>query len=79
MTAEAKQALENMTAVVEAAGSSMSKMVKTTVLLTNMADFAAVNEVYAGFFPENPPARAAYTVAALPAASLVEIDGIALE
>ena len=60
MTAEAKQALENMTAVVEAAGSSMSKMVKTTVLLTNMADFAAVNEVYAGFFPENPPARAAY-------------------
>jgi len=57
---QARQVLTNMKNVLEAGGSSMSKVVKCTVLLQNMSDFAEVNGIYAEFFPENPPARATF-------------------
>lgn len=74
-------ALENMRHILEAAGSSMDKVVKCTVLLTDMKHFAEVNAIYAEFFPidRNPPARACFAVAGLPANSLVEIDCICAE
>lgn len=75
---QTRQALENMKAVLEAAGSSMDKVVKCTVLLDKMEDFKAVNGVYAEFFTENPPARAAYAVEKLPLGGLVEIEAIAM-
>lgn len=76
---QARQVLKNLKAVVEASGSSMEKVLKTTVLLADIKDFVAVNEVYAQFFdPEKtPPARAAFQVAALPLGALVEIEAIA--
>lgn len=73
---QAKQSLENVKAVVEAAGASMSQIVKTTVFLNDMNDFAAVNEVYASFFAEPFPARSAVEVARLPKDALVEIEVI---
>lgn len=73
---QAEQALKNVKAVLESAGASMSDVVKTTVLLTDIADFAAVNAVYAGYFPENPPARSCFAVAALPVGAKVEIEVI---
>jgi 2-iminobutanoate/2-iminopropanoate deaminase len=75
---QAEQVLKNLQAVLKAAGTSMENVVKTTVFLQSMNDFAAVNEVYARFFPENPPARSAIAVAALPKAALVEIEAVAL-
>jgi 2-iminobutanoate/2-iminopropanoate deaminase len=75
---QAEQVLENLQAVLKAAGSSLANVVKTMVFLQNMNDFAAVNEVYARFFPENPPARSAVAVAALPKGALVEIEAVAL-
>jgi len=69
-------AMENVTAIVTAAGGHMKNMLKTTILLTDMADFAAVNEAYAKFFPENPPARACYQVCALPKGAQVEIEAV---
>jgi len=74
---EARQCLENVKAVLEAAGTSLDKAVKATVFLADIKDFAAVNEVYATFFTENPPARSAYQVAALPLGARVEIEMIA--
>jgi len=74
---EARQCLENVKAVLEAAGTSLDKAVKATVFLADIKDFAAVNEVYATFFKENPPARSAYQVAALPLGARVEIEMIA--
>ncbi|XP_059153153.1 2-iminobutanoate/2-iminopropanoate deaminase-like isoform X2 [Physella acuta] len=76
--AEADQALKNMGAILEAAGSSFENVVKTTVLLQSINDFAAVNEVYSKYFPNNKPARAAYQVAALPKGANVEIEAIAM-
>jgi 2-iminobutanoate/2-iminopropanoate deaminase len=76
--AQARQALTNLQAVLEAAGSSLSRAVKVTVFLQDMNDFKAVNGVYARFFTENPPARSAVQVAALPLGGLVEIEAIAL-
>lgn len=73
---QAKQSLSNVKAIVEAAGASMSQVVKTTVFLNDMNDFAAVNEVYAGFFTEPFPARSAVEVARLPKDALVEIEVI---
>lgn len=70
--------LENLKNIVEASGSSLSNVVKCTVLLTDMSSFAEVNAVYAEYFPENPPARMTYAVAGLPAGGLVEIDAIAV-
>ena len=74
--AEARQALENLARVVEAAGYSLRDVVKTTIYLADMGDFPAVNEVYAGFFSESLPARATVAVAALPKGARVEIDAI---
>eukprot|EP01039_Chlorochromonas_danica_P001779 gene1779-1944_t len=73
---QARRVLENLKAIVTTAGSDLSKAVKCTVLLTDMAHFAEVNAIYAEYFPVNPPARACFAVAALPAGALVEIDSI---
>lgn len=69
--------LENLSAVLAAAGSSLGQVVKTTVYLKDLADFAGMNEVFARYFPSNPPARAAIEAARLPKDALVEIDAIA--
>ncbi|RMG86916.1 MAG: RidA family protein [Candidatus Dadabacteria bacterium] len=76
--AQTRRVLENLRAVLEAAGSGLERVVKTTVFLADMGDFAAMNEVYAGFFPDRPPARAAVEVAALPKGARVEIEAVAL-
>ncbi|MGB7873369.1 MAG: RidA family protein [Anaerolineales bacterium] len=76
--AETRQALNNLKQVLEAANSGLNYVVKTTVFLQNMADFPKMNAVYAEFFPENPPARSAVEVAALPKGVEVEIEAIAL-
>ena len=70
--------LKNLSAVLEAAGSNLNNVVKTTVFLSDMNDFAAMNEVYAKFFSENKPARATVQAARLPRDARVEIDCIAL-
>jgi len=69
---------ENLKAIVEAAGSSLEKTVKATVFLKDMNDFAAMNEVYARYFPKNPPARSTVEAARLPRDVKVEIDLIVL-
>lgn len=74
--AQSTQSLKNVKAIVEAAGCSMSDVVKTTVLLKNIADFASMNEVYATFFTGDCPARAAFAVADLPKGALVEIEAV---
>lgn len=76
--AQAKQALANLRAVLEAAGSSVAKVVKTTIFLTDMNDFGAVNSVYAEVFNADPPARSCFAVAALPKGGKVEIEAIAI-
>jgi 2-iminobutanoate/2-iminopropanoate deaminase len=70
--------LDNLKAVLEAAGSSLDNIVKTTVFLQSMNDFAAMNTVYAEYFPSNPPARSTVEVAKLPRGALVEIETIAM-
>lgn len=76
---QARQVLRNLSGVLAAAGSGMDLVVKTTVFLADLADYGAVNEVYATFFPgEKPPARAAVAVARLPRDARVEIDCVAL-
>ncbi len=75
---QAERVLENLKAVVEAAGSSMQRVVKTTVFLADMNDFAAVNEVYSRYFVTHPPARSTVEVSRLPRNVRVEIDLIAL-
>lgn len=76
--AATKQSLENVKAILEAGGASMAGVIKTTVFLRDMNDFVAMNEVYATYFPENPPARAAVQVARLPKDAIVEIEAIAV-
>lgn len=76
--AQTERALKNLQAVLEAAGSSLQQVVKTTVFLQDMDDFAAMNGVYARFFGENPPARSAVEVARLPLGARVEIEAVAL-
>ncbi|MBP3728864.1 MAG: RidA family protein [Lachnospiraceae bacterium] len=75
---QTKQSLENLKAILEAAGSGLEQVVKTTVFLQDMKDFAAMNEVYAQYFKEPYPARAAFQVGRLPKDALVEIECIAL-
>lgn len=75
--AQAKQVLANLKAVLEAAGASINSVVKTTIFMQDMADYAVVNAVYGEVFGENPPARSAVAVAALPAGALVEIEAVA--
>jgi 2-iminobutanoate/2-iminopropanoate deaminase len=76
--AQTRQVLTNLKHVLESADSGMKFVVKTTVFLQNMGDFAAMNGVYAEFFPENPPARSTVAVAALPKGALVEIECVAM-
>jgi 2-iminobutanoate/2-iminopropanoate deaminase len=75
---QTRQVLENLKAVLEAAGSSIDRVVKATVFLKNMADFPAMNEVYAEYFAGAKPARSTVAVAELPKGALVEIDLVAL-
>ena len=75
---QTKQSLENIKAILEAAGIGMSSVVKTTVLLADINDFGAMNEVYKTYFAEPFPARAAFQAANLPKAAKVEIEAIAV-
>ena len=79
ISAQTRQVLNNLQAILQASGASLATIVKTTVFLTNMADFEAMNAVYAEFFPpdQQPPARSTVQVAALPRHVLVEIEAIA--
>jgi 2-iminobutanoate/2-iminopropanoate deaminase len=76
--AQTRRVLHNLAAILEAAGTSLARVVKTTVFLTDMANFKAMNEVYAEFFAEHPPARSTVAVAGLPLGAQVEIECIAL-
>ena len=75
---QTRRALQNLSAVLEAAGSSLHRVVKTTVFLVNLDDFQLMNEAYAEFFPSAPPARSTVQVARLPAGALIEIEAIAV-
>jgi 2-iminobutanoate/2-iminopropanoate deaminase len=72
------QVMKNIGAILETAGYSYNDVVKSTCLLANMNDFKAMNEVYAQFYPENPPARAAFAVKELPLGVLIEIETVAM-
>ena len=78
ISAQTRQVLENLKAVLEAGGSALDRVVKATVFLKNMADFAAMNEVYAQYLGSAKPARSTVAVAELPRGALVEIDLVAL-
>merc|ERR1712106_179365 len=78
VVAETKQALTNMGHILDAANCNFNNVVKTTVLLADINDFAAVDEIYTGFFTANYPARAAYQAAALPRGARVEIEAVAV-
>jgi len=75
---QTRQALRNVDAVLRAAGSGLHKVVKMTVFMTNLGDFKAMNGVYAEFFPNQPPARSAVQVVALPLGVQIEMEAIAL-
>jgi 2-iminobutanoate/2-iminopropanoate deaminase len=75
---QTRQVLTNLAAVLEAAGSSLADVVKTTVFLQNIGDFGAMNAIYAEFFPTEPPARSTVQVAALPLGAQVEIEAVAI-
>lgn len=75
---QTEQAIKNLSRVLEAAGSDLNRVVKTTVFLVDMGEFAAMNEVYSRFFSEEPPARATVEAARLPRDARVEIEAIAL-
>ncbi|HEX7174040.1 MAG TPA: RidA family protein [Pyrinomonadaceae bacterium] len=75
---QTEQVMRNLSAVLEAAGSGLERVLKATVYLADMADFAEMNEVYGGFFREEPPARSTVQAARLPRDARVEIDVIAL-
>ena len=77
VSAQTERALQNLQAVLEKGGASLASVVRTTVYLRDMADFAAMNAVYARFFPGVPPARSTVAVAGLPRDARVEIDAIA--
>jgi 2-iminobutanoate/2-iminopropanoate deaminase len=74
--AQTDQVLRNLSAVLEAAGSSLANVVKTTVFLNDIGDYAAMNEVYAQYFSEAKPARSAFAVDKLPLGALVEIEAV---
>jgi 2-iminobutanoate/2-iminopropanoate deaminase len=77
VAAQTEQSLRNLKAVVEQGGGGLKDVVKTTVFLANISDFAAMNEVYQRYFPSECPARSAFQAAALPKAALIEIEAIA--
>jgi 2-iminobutanoate/2-iminopropanoate deaminase len=74
---QAERAMQNLREVLAAAGADFGDVVKTTIYLADLGDFAEVNEIYAAFFKDEPPARSTFQVAALPAGALVEIDMVA--
>ena len=76
--AQTEQVMKNLKAVLATAGVGMDRIVKTTCYLADIADFAAFNGVYAQYFPENPPARSCFQVAALPMGAKVEVEVIAV-
>lgn len=76
--AQTMRALQNLQAVLESAGTNLANVVKTTVFLQDMGDFAAMNEIYARFFDQAPPARSAVEVARLPLGVDIEIEAVAL-
>ena len=76
--AQTRRVLQNLTEVLKAAGISMDKVIKTTVFMTNLADFNKMNAVYTEFFPKDPPARSTVQVAALPKMGVVEIEVVAM-
>ena len=78
IASQTRQSLENIRNILKEAGAEMSDVVKTTVLLKNISDFAAMNQVYAEFFKEPYPARAAFQVAAVPKDALLEIEAVAV-
>jgi len=73
---QARRCLENLQSVCAAGGTSLSRALRMTIYMTDLGEFAAVNEVYASFFPEEPPARVTVGVAALPKGAYVEIDAL---
>ena len=75
---ETRRVMENLRAVLAAGGATFQQVVKTTIYLADLADFAKVNEVYGSYFPANPPARATVQVAALPRGARVEIEAVAV-
>jgi 2-iminobutanoate/2-iminopropanoate deaminase len=77
ITEQTERALRNLQAILEEAGSGLDRLLKTTIFLTDLGDFAGLNEVYARFVGETPPARSTFQVAALPSGALVEIEAIA--
>lgn len=79
VAAQTRRVFVNLQAILAARGFTLADVVKTSVFLTDMGHFAAMNEVYAGFFPGDPPARSTVAVAALPAGALVEIDVVAMK
>jgi len=76
--AATRQVLTNIQMILEKTGLDMSNIVKTTIFLKKIADFSAVNEIYADFFPQEPPARSTIEVSVLPKGSLIEIEAIAI-
>jgi 2-iminobutanoate/2-iminopropanoate deaminase len=78
VSAQTDRVLKNLAAILQASGSSLEKVLRCTVFLKNMGDFAAMNEVYGRYFKQSPPARSTVEVARLPKDVLVEIDTIAL-
>ena len=78
IAAATRQSLTNLAAVLAAGGCTMDQVVKTTVFLSDLKDFVAMNEVYSEFFKTNPPARSTVQVAALPKGAVVEIEAIAV-
>ncbi|MDM8520400.1 RidA family protein [Anaerolineales bacterium HSG6] len=75
--AQTNQVMKNLSNILDAAGSSLANIVKTTIFVTDLADFATINEIYGSFFDGAPPARSTVQVAALPLGSQVEIEAIA--
>jgi 2-iminobutanoate/2-iminopropanoate deaminase len=78
ITAQTEQVMQNLRAILEEAGSGIDRLVKTTVFLQDLGDFAAMNEVYASHVGDAPPARSTVEVAKLPSGALVEIEAVAL-
>ncbi len=79
VTEQTEQVMKNIGAILKEAGYDYSDVVKSTCLLSDMADFAAMNEVYGNCYPENPPARAAFAVRELPLSVMIEIETIAVK
>ena len=75
--AQTRRVLDNLAAVLVAGGTSLARVVKTTIYLTNLADFSAVNAVYGTYFPSDPPARSTVQVSALPLGASIEIEAVA--